>query len=187
MTAKTAKLITPERVKVLFECYGSNPDRWPVDEKVSAVSLIQHSSELRELQKEVAEFDKQLKDADIAAGFTGGSDEQLIQRVVAELPKQEEKPNPDFTNRTITRKRFLFDVNSSIGLIAASVAIVAITLSIVNLKPQPVQHQIVQSASTTVVANTELDKWMWGQVTGESADDSEEPLTMLALLELGDI
>jgi hypothetical protein len=31
---------------------------------------------------------------------------------------------------------------------------------------------------------SELDDWMWEQVTGESLDDNEEPLTFMALLEL---
>lgn len=186
MTAKTAKLITPERVKKLFECYGSNPDCWPVDEKVSALSLIQHSSELRELQKEVAGFDKLLKDADMSAGFVEPSDTQFLQSIVNELPQQETKQNPRFTNRVQGNKRLFFDVNSSVGLIAASVAIVAITLSIVNLKPDRV-HQVGRTASTSVTVNTELDNWMWEQVSGVPADESDEPLTMMALLELGEI
>lgn len=182
MTAKTAKLISPERVKKLFECYGSNPDAWPTDEKVSALSLIQHSGELRELQQEIAKFDKFLNESDIARNLGEIADQQLVNKIVETLPDQDSKPDSRFRNRNLQDKKLFFDLNRSMGAIAASVAIMAITLSIVTLKPESVKP--VSAVST---AKTELDNWMWEQVVGEPLDDSEEPLTMMTLLELEEI
>ena len=182
MTAKTAKLISPERVKKLFECYGSNPDAWPADEKVSALSLIQHSGELRELQKEIAEFDKILKGSNIARELGETADQELVSKIVDVLPDQESKSNSRFRNRILRDEKSFFDLNRSMGAIAASVAIMAITLSIVTLKPES-----VKPVSTVATVKTELDNWMWEQVVGESPDDSEDSLTMMALLELEEI
>jgi hypothetical protein len=182
MTAKTAKLISPERVKKLFECYGSNPDAWPSDEKVSALSLIQHSGELRELQLETAKFDKILKETDVLKDFGITVDQGFVNKIVEALPNQDVKPNPQFRNRASQDKKSFFDLNRSMGALAASVAIMAITLSIVTLKPEN-----AEPVSTVATANIELDVWMWEQVVGESVDDSEDPLTMLGLLELEEI
>jgi len=186
MTAKTAKLITPDRVKMIFECYGSNPDCWPMDEKVSALSLIQNSSELRELQQEAARFDKLLLEAEASTVVASPEEDQLLKRLVSTLPAQEENANPNFVNRNPGRKKHFFDLNNSIGAIAASVAIMVITLSIVNLKPDHVS-QGSPVVAQTVASSTELDSWMWTQVAGEPAEEAEEPLTMMALLELGEI
>ena len=60
MSAKTSKLITPERVERILECYGSNPDCWPEDEKTAALSLIQHSAQLLKIQQEAEAFDELL-------------------------------------------------------------------------------------------------------------------------------
>jgi len=186
MSAKTAKLITPDRVKMIFECYGSNPDCWPVDEKASALSLIQHSSELRELQKEFADFDRLLMASDMSAALTGTTDKALLNRIVEVLPEQESRPNPAYINREAGKKKHFLDFNSSIGAIAASVAIVAITLSIVNLRPEHAKP-VSPVVATTAASSADLDSWMWEQVLGEPSDEAEEPLTMMTLLELGEI
>lgn len=182
MTAKTAKLISPERVKKLFECYGSNPDSWPVDEKVSALSLIQHSSELKALQQEIAKFDKILKEGDVAIDVAETIDREKVNQLAAGLPEQDRRPNPHYVNRNLQSRKSFFDLNRSLGAIAASVAIMVITLSIVTLKPEN-----VTPVSTVVTAKTDLDGWMWEQFVSEPADDYDEPLTMMALLELEEI
>ena len=182
MTANTVKLISPERVRKLFECYGPNPDSWPLDEKVSALSLIQHSSELQELQREMKGFEKLLKQSDVSRVIDDDGDRELLNRIVGALPEQDSKPDPAFTNRSQRDGRSFFDLNRTMGAIAASVAVVAITLSIVTLKPESSRPD-----SPVVAAQTELDRWMWDQVFGDPVDDSEEPLTMMSLLEMGEV
>jgi len=186
MVAKTAKLITPDRVKKLLDCYGANPDCWPMDEKVSALSLIQHSSELRELQQNVAGFDRMLKASDISTDIEGSSNDELLQRIIEALPEQEHKPNRQFVNKIAGKKRYFLDFNSSIGALAASIAIVAITLSIVNLNHENIKP-LSSVTVTSAASGVELDNWMWEQVMGEPVDDTDEPMTMMALLELGEI
>ncbi len=182
MTANTVKLISPERVKKLFECYGPNPDSWPLDEKVSALSLIQHSGELQELQREIKGFEKLIETADVSQVVGDGVDQELLNRIVGALPEQDSRPDPRFSNRRLRNNRPFFDLNRTMGAVAASVAVVAITLSIVTLKPEN-----VRPVSSVTAANTELDNWMWEQVFGEPVDDSEEPLSMMTLLEMEEI
>jgi len=182
MSAKTAKLISPERVKKLFECYGAHPDAWPVDEKVSALSLIHHSSELRELQQEYAEFDRLLKDSDISSGVSALSDSKLLDKIISGLPEQDARADSSFFSRIDNNRGRFFNLNKSFGAIAASVAILAITLSITHLHPE---H--VKPVSSTIVASSDLDKWMWEQVAGDVEEDSDDRISMMTLLELEEI
>lgn len=182
MNTKTAKLVSPERVKKLFECYGADPILWPMDEKVSALSLIQHSGELRKLQQEFAEFDELLKKYDVASSLPETPDAKLLKNIVGSLPDQEKRPNKKYINHVSSSSNSFFDLNRTMGAVAASIAIVAITLSIVNLGTDK-----VRPAEVTVVAKAELDRWMWEQVVGGSTDESEEPLSMMTLLELEEI
>ena len=36
MNSKTAKLISPERVREILDCYGADPESWPDDERTTA-------------------------------------------------------------------------------------------------------------------------------------------------------
>lgn len=182
MSAKTVKLISPERVKSIFDCYGANPDCWPNDEKVAALSLIQNSSELQELQREAASFDKLLKNSDLEIVTDQAATSELLEKIVGSLPEQDKKPNSRFTNNESSHKRSFFDLNRSLAAIAASIAVVAISLSIATMTPES-----VKPVSSVAMSQTELDDWMWEQVVGESTDESEEPLSMLALLELEEL
>lgn len=180
MSAKTVKLISPERVKRIFECYGANPDCWPMDEKVAALSLIQNSSELQSLQKQSAELDTLLKESD--SGFTSdeATNRELLDKIVAALPDQNKKPTPDFVNQQAIGRKSFFDWNKTLGAIAASVAVVAISLSIVSIAPDS-----IKPVSSIASAQSELDDWMWEQfVSDTTTDDAEEPLSMMALLDL---
>lgn len=183
MSGKTAKLISPERVKRILECYGSNPETWPEDEKVAALSLIQHSRELHDLQQQTAELDNLLKSADsvVAINDEPGSDE-LLNKIVNALPEQDRKPDPRFANHLPNSKKSFFDLNHSLGAIAASLAVVAISMSIVTLSPTNINPEASVASSQSV-----LDEWMWEQVMGEPADEAEEPLSMMALLELEEL
>ena len=179
MNGKTAKLISPERVRQLFECYGSNPDSWPLDEKVAALSLIQHSSELQELQKETSRFDEILNGYDVSNEIEVDVNQDLLASIVNALPEQEARKNSQYSNRKREDKHRFFDFNRTIGAVAASVAVMVITFSIMTLAPETTHNR-----SANLASQAELDGWMWQQVAGEPAEDFDEPLTMMALLEL---
>ena len=96
MNGKTAKLISPERVEQLLECYGADPNSWPDDERATASALILHSDRLKQLQKEAEQLDKLLLQADTAVitNVSGKSNNAavntaLVERIVKNLPAQE--------------------------------------------------------------------------------------------------
>ena len=173
MSTNTVKLISPERVKTILDCYGSNPDAWPEDEKVAALSLIQHSSELRELQQEAVKLDGFLSEAVNELNLDGGDSNTILGKIVNSLPEQAGVQHPQFVNRDTGGKNSLFDWNKTLGTIAASVAVVAISLSIFNITPDS-----VKPVSSVAASQVELDNWMWEQVVGESVDESDEPIGM---------
>jgi len=178
MNSKTAKLISPERVEELFDCYGANPDSWPDDERATALALIQNSSALQGLQQEAEQLDQFLISSDDKLESNAPVDSKLVARIVDHLPEQNNsRPLGSASNRKHSRRSF-FNFNGWIGMAAASAAVLVISVSILNLQPSSVPGE--QSS----LVQTELDEWMWEQVTGETESDDEEPITIMALLEM---
>ncbi|HEY5603811.1 MAG TPA: hypothetical protein VIM41_11940 [Gammaproteobacteria bacterium] len=175
MNSKMAKLISPERVVELLECYGANPEAWPDDERTTALALIQHSTELQNLQREAGQLDKFLTNA----GMQEPADLELVSRIVNNLPVQDKAKNSGKRHGSTVAKRSLFEFSGWTGMLAASVAVFVITLSITDL------HQSSSLQPQSIESQAELDYWMWQQVTGEADnDDDEEPATVLALFGL---
>jgi len=171
MNSKTAKLISPERVIELLDCYGADPDAWPDDERITALALIQHSSQLKDLQNEARALDNFLCEGDAKHRADEPVDMQLLSRITANLPPQEK------TGKSLHRGRkpSLFDVGNWTGMVAATIAVFVITVSIVELHPSST------TAKQSGASQAELDYWMWQQVTGEADNEDEDPLTMMAL------
>ncbi|WP_455207867.1 hypothetical protein [Kaarinaea lacus] len=178
MNSKTAKLISPERVVELFDCYGANPEAWPDDERSTALVLIQHSTELQNLQREAGQLDKLLTSGVIQQEMNEPVDLSLVSRIVDNLPAQEKVREHVAGHGNAVAKRTFFDFGNWASMVAASIAVFVITVSIMDLHPS----STAQRNSDAV--QTELDYWMWQQVTGEIDNDEEEPLTMMALFEL---
>jgi len=172
MNSKTAKLISPERVVELLDCYGADPEAWPDDERITALALIQHSSQLKDLQSEARELDNFLCGGDARRSANESVDMRLVSRITANLPAQE-KTSQKSLHRG--RKSSLFDFGSWTGMVAATIAVFVITVSIVELHPSSTGEK--QSGAS----QAELDYWMWQQVTGEADNEDEDPLTMMAL------
>lgn len=178
MNSKTAKLISPERVEELLDCYGANRDSWPDDERATALALIQNSSELQRMQQEAEQLDQFLISGDDKVDANAPVDSKLVSRIVNNLPEQNKAQQVGSAINHAHSKRLLFDYHNWIGMAAASIAVFVISVSIMNLQPSSVpreQPRLVQ---------TELDEWMWEQVTGELDSEDEEPITMMALLEM---
>ena len=181
MSAKTSKLITPERVERILECYGSNPDCWPEDEKTAALSLIQHSAQLLKIQQEAEAFDELLVAGEEVADLSDTDNSELLKQIVGELPMQDKYPDAAFKNKQLGHKKSILNSHRWIGAVAASVAIFVISMSIVELRPVSVIPPLSN------LAQVELDQWMWEQEVGEVIDEDGEPLTMMALLELDEL
>lgn len=56
----TDRLITLDRLRVVLDAYGADPERWPAEERASAVALIDGSAEARALFEETARLDRAL-------------------------------------------------------------------------------------------------------------------------------
>lgn len=177
MNSKTAKLISPERVVELLDCYGADPQAWPDDERTTALALIQHSIELKNLQQQARELDGLLAANDIQLRIAEPVDMNLVSRIVDNLPAQNARGQNVGRRQNNPGRRPVFDFGNWIGMVAASIAVLGITVSIMELHPTPV----AQPQSN--VSQAELDYWMWQQVTGEADIEDEEPLTMMALFE----
>jgi hypothetical protein len=183
--SKMAKLISPERVVELLDCYGANPEAWPDDERATALALIQHSTELQNLQRQAAQLDKLLVGGGMQPNPQEAADPKLVSRIVGNLPAQAKaRKYGQRRDGCANTRRPLVDFSGWTSMVAASIAVLAITLSIMefdslstNLQPQ------------SSVSQPELEYWMWRQVTGETEidtdDDEEEPMTLMALIDLG--
>ena len=176
MNSKTAKLISPERVRKLLECYGANAQAWPEDERASALALIQHSSELQNLRQQAHAFDVVLSAGDNRSRIDAPADPKLVARIVDGLPEQDRAASGSKRNRLGLAG--LTDSRSLLSLAAATAAVFVISLSIMNIHTSSLPRE--QPARVSA----ELDDWMWEQVTGEPLDEEEGPATFMALLEL---
>ncbi|WP_455223549.1 hypothetical protein [Kaarinaea lacus] len=174
MNSKTAKLISPERVVELLDCYGADPEAWPDDERVTALALIQHSTQLQNLQKEAKQLDQFLSTGAMQSRTDEPVDMQLVSRITANLPAQEKTSDKLLRHG---RKPSLLDFSSWTGMVAATIAVFVITVSIMELHPSSTSEQQYNESQA------ELDYWMWQQVTGEVDNEEEEPLNMMALFE----
>lgn len=177
MNSKTAKLISPERVREILDCYGADPESWPDDERTTALALIQNSTQLKNLQTEARQLDRYLTGGDIMQRAGKPVDMNLVSRITANLPAQDKPGQSVVQNNRAALKRSLFDFSSWTGMIAASIAVFAITVSIMELQSSSGARQ------QSDVSQAELDYWMWQQVTGEVENEDEEPLTMMVLFE----
>lgn len=177
----TTKLISPERVEALFDSYGANPDAWPDDERATALVLIQNSSELQDLQRQAEQLDQFLMIGDNRSQSNEPVDSKLVARIVDHLPEQDKSTRVDATSIRKRSRRPLFDIsewlgNKWIGMAAASIAVLLISVSIMNL------HTVSVPNEQPSLAQVELDEWMWEQVTGEANSEDDEPITFMTLL-----
>jgi len=184
MNGKTAKLISPERVEQLLECYGADPKSWPDDERATASALILHSDHLKQLQKEAEHLDKLLVQADVAvltdssANLSDAANVALVERIIKNLPAQGKAARQSLRDSSNSTRKSVCSTSNWLSMAAASIAVIVVTFSIVELsslhshKPQNVHTQ------------QELDNWMWTQIGNDVDNDEDEPLTVMSFLEM---
>ena len=181
MNSKTEKLISPERVEELLDCYGANPESWPDDERATALALIQHSSDLQDLQREAEKLDLFLLNGADRLTANTPVDSKLVARIVDNLPEQNQAGQYNSTSVSSASSGARVNLNawlgsSWIGIAAASAAVFVISVSIMNL-----QQSSSVSREQPEIVQAELDEWMWQQVTGE-VENEEEPISFMTLL-----
>ena len=75
--------MTPERFRVLVDAYGSNPHRWPEDERVASMAWAkQHRDEADAILASASELDDWLESYVVAA-----PGRELRQRIVSGAPR----------------------------------------------------------------------------------------------------
>lgn len=88
-------MITLTRLSELFDAYGADPDRWPLEDRVAALELMARSPEARALMHRAAELDTLLDTAPLAVPPRATAD-ALAARIVGKIAA------PDVV--TLTRK-----------------------------------------------------------------------------------
>lgn len=179
MTDEPVKLVTPQRVKELFDCYGGSPEAWPEEERSAALALLDGSSELQTRREEACLLDQAMN---LPASMTAAAPEQtadLAARILDPLPAQDaprqQTPRRD---RLVVGRPALFDRIwgwSAVALGAAAAAALVIAL----LSPQPV----TAPHRPLVTAANDFDEWVWAQVLDEPqldrVDRWDNDLTLL--------
>lgn len=158
MSNNMHRLVSVDRVATLIETYGSNPASWPDDERAAAQVVLRESDSLQALLAEAGQIDEVIRAASPAV--TAADTDALLTRIVDELPAH----TPE--------RHWLLPAS-----LAASVA--AILLVIGNwsaLGPEP---------GTDVVALSEMDYWLWQDVTGQETLENGEDVAIdfMSLLE----
>ena len=165
MSKSPLKLISPERVKTLLECYGADPANWPQDERSAALSLLNQSSDLQAQQQEAGRLDNLLRQTPQDLPLSDDDSTVLVSRIVDQLPDQAVQPE-SHSHRTHWS-------------IAAAAAILLLATPVI-IQMQSVQPE--QPPEQLALADYEL--WLWEDVTGDAIAKDNETLDFMALVEL---
>ncbi len=179
------KLVTPQRVKQLLDCYGGSPQAWPEEERAAALALLESSTELQRLQKEALILDQAMNLTEAAAP-TAEPTADLAQKILGQLPAQDSAHQPNHVGRhkpgrdqrrpysriTLFNRIWVWP-----GVAVCGAA--AVALAIALWSPQPV---IEPKYRLTTAAN-DFDDWVWEEVLDEPqldrADRWDNDLTLL--------
>lgn len=179
MTDDLVKLVTPQRVKELLDCYGGSPEAWPEEERTAALALLDSSSELQTRREEARLLDQAMN---IPPSMTATASEHtadLAARILDRLPAQD-VPGQQTPQRDgpVVGRSALFDRVWGWPAVALGAAAAA-ALMIALLAPQP----LTEPHRPIVTAANDFDDWVWAQVLDEPqldpADRWDNDLTLL--------
>jgi hypothetical protein len=180
MNGKTSKLVNFDRVIELLECYGTNADCWPEDERAAAIALIKNSTELQQRQLDAEQLDDVMDVYNVRQSIHTRAKIETVNRIVGQLPEQDRQNIKPINHRPATYATQQTKAWQKYGM-AAALAAIFITALVVIEQPSPTQPQLVSNTSEYVV-----DQWMWQEIYGTMPPqgESEEPLTFMALVDL---
>ncbi len=109
-----------ERLRALLDAYGANPDRWPPEERATALALLEQSPEAQRWRDASAHLDALL---DQAPGYEASAD--LIDRILAAAPTPARSANrTPAPYRHVTRRvRAWRAIAAALPLAAAAVLV----------------------------------------------------------------
>ena len=180
MNEKTAKLVNYDRVIELLACYGANTDCWPEEERAAAVALIKHSADLQQRQLEAQQLDAAMDVHNIQQSINKRPDREVVGRIVDRLPEQAQQNIRPISHRKINLPVKQTKAWQRYGMVAALVAVFMTALFVIE-QPWPLQPQVA-----TNTKQNDIDQWMWQEIYGTTPpqEESEEPLTFMALVDL---
>jgi len=125
--------VTPDRVNELIEAYGSDPARWPANERADAEALLRGDKALRARANAAFPLDRSIAAWARSPEAAEALADALAARVVANLPRQD------------ARRRPWQLWGGGLG-VAASVAAAAFLLTPREHTPTPQPHQVQLAA-----------------------------------------
>lgn len=171
--------ITPERVETILSSYGADAEKWPEDERLKALALIEITPRLQTLWQEAKALDDIIFPAEKTLNSTQ-ADPELVSKILNVLPEQETPANQQekFPTQALPArvKNFLWQHPMQL---AASVALAfAVIIAIDSNTNTP-------DNTATMLSQQALDAWFWEDITNESETIFEpEPLDFMSMVEL---
>lgn len=175
MSNDPVKLVTPQRVKELLDCYGSSPEAWPESERATALALLDGSSELQAQREQARLLDQALNLQ--ACGTTALSERTaaLAKRILDQLGTQDTPPVQPQGDRAPLLSRVWIWPTAAL----ASVAGIALAMVLWSTQPVTEPHYRV------VTAANDFDNWVWTEVLDDAPVDPRWDNDLSLLLEPG--
>jgi hypothetical protein len=171
MNNSPVKLIGPERVKIILECYGADPAHWPQDERRAALSLLDQSVELQTLQQDAIHLDKLLLQTPGDLPLSDDASATLVSRIVEQLPIQQPlSPHSRRNAQQLRRQHWSIAAAAAVLLLA-----IPVFTQMQGTKPDQAPEQ---------VALADYEQWLWEDITGDAVSKDNETLDFMALVEL---
>ncbi|MDX1488014.1 MAG: hypothetical protein R3268_07435 [Acidiferrobacterales bacterium] len=175
MSNDPVKLVTPERVKELLDCYGSSPYAWPESERAAALALLDGSSELQAHRDAAHLLDEALN---LQARGPSAVSEQtavLAKRILDQLEAQDRPSAQSLDDRVPLFDRFW--IWPTVAL--AGLATIALVMLLWSIPP------ITAPRYRVVVAANDFDNWVWAEVLDDAPPDPRWDNDLSLLLEPG--
>jgi hypothetical protein len=142
-----------ERLRALLDAYGANPDRWPAEERASALALLEQSPQAQRWRDASASVDALL---DHAPGFEGSA--TLIDRILTSTPAPAPSANrtpPPY--RYLTRRVRAWRTLAAAVPLAAAAVVMLWVLTKPSQTPEPTSVTLAEIGTFDVPTDALLD------------------------------
>lgn len=172
MKKSAPKLISTDRVTQLLASYGAHSDRWPEEERVAALALIEKSSELKQILQDAETLDEAMALPGYEQTKLPKTESKLVSRILNNLPDQE--PIREKV-KILQHNSWFGNVWQHSGLLATGIAMTMVIVILLQTQPSE------QYDSPHSLAQIELDQWLWEDITDETQNIDDNILDFMAL------
>lgn len=157
------RLVSPQRVKTILECYGADPAAWPEGERQAARALLERNHELQALRDQAMQLDAAIHALGQSRRPAPEHISALTERIMRALPGQTLPPP-----RSGHRRALGWLTGMAAGLAMAGLLFFA--------QQSGTRQDKVLSPLAQADARADIFyDWAWEDVTGESvADDTTD-------------